>query len=52
MAFTTRSQRETNNRAPGSTPATVGPGSYGSYFNQVPPHPALALPHVFGASPD
>lgn len=44
MAFTSRSERNTYSRAPGSTPSVVGPGSYGSYFNQVPPPPAWPRP--------
>mmetsp|Transcript_5540 Transcript_5540/g.13451 ORF Transcript_5540/g.13451 Transcript_5540/m.13451 type:complete len:586 (+) Transcript_5540:161-1918(+) len=38
MAFTSRSERNTYSRAPGSTPSVVGPGSYGSYFNQEVDH--------------
>ena len=35
MAFTSRAERETLVKGLTSTPATVGPGSYGTYFNQV-----------------
>jgi len=37
MAFTSRAERETLAKGLASTPATVGPGSYGTYFNQVCP---------------
>ena len=35
MAFTSRAERNTLAKELASTPATVGPGSYGAYFNQV-----------------
>ena len=35
MAFTSRAERNTLAKEFASTPATVGPGSYGAYFNQV-----------------
>jgi hypothetical protein len=38
MAFTSRAERETLAKAVSSTPATVGPGSYGTYFNQEVGH--------------
>lgn len=38
MAFTSRAERETLVKGLTSTPATVGPGSYGTYFNQEVGH--------------
>mmetsp|Transcript_68346 Transcript_68346/g.142457 ORF Transcript_68346/g.142457 Transcript_68346/m.142457 type:complete len:591 (+) Transcript_68346:227-1999(+) len=38
MAFTSRAERATSGSKFGSTPATVGPGSYGSYFHQEVEH--------------
>ena len=38
MAFTSRAERNTLAKEFASTPATVGPGSYGAYFNQEVGH--------------
>mmetsp|Transcript_19493 Transcript_19493/g.64601 ORF Transcript_19493/g.64601 Transcript_19493/m.64601 type:complete len:84 (-) Transcript_19493:2127-2378(-) len=35
MAFTSRSERSPTFAKFGNTPVSVGPGSYGSYFNHV-----------------
>ena len=35
MAFTSRAQRSSDHLTMGNTPTSVGPGSYGAYFNHV-----------------